>query len=180
MSVWIALLRGINVGGRNVLPMKDLVKVMSRAGFDNVKTYIQSGNVVFRSNDSDAGKLADRIRDAIRDNHDFAPQVLVISAGTLHNSADDNPYSDAEVEPKSLHLFFLAARPGKANVAALESLRSRSESYALVDAILYLHAPDGIARSKLAKGAEKALGVAATARNWRTVTRLLEIAESME
>lgn len=105
---------------------------------------------------------------------------MVLSASVLGDAATSNPYPEAEADPKSLHLYFLASAPKKPNVEALNRLKADGESLAILGNILYLHAPDGIGRSKLANRLEKVIGVDATARNWRTVKKLLELAHETE
>jgi uncharacterized protein (DUF1697 family) len=177
MTTYVALLRGINVGGKHSLPMKELVAILESLGCQNVRTYIQSGNAVFQHKPADAKKLASKVTAAIKKKHGFAPQVLVLDAKQWAKVAKANPFPAAECEPKSLHVWFLTEKPAKAGLTALEALKSKSEQLELRSTAVYLHAPDGIGRSKLAANVERRLGVAATARNWRTVCKMLEIAE---
>lgn len=180
MSPWIALLRGINVGGKNVLPMKDLTALIETAGCTDVKTYVQSGNAVFRSSNATAPQLATRIARAIAQSRKFAPSVLVLSIRELEQVVAANPFPEAESEPKSLHVFFLAESPKSPNVASLNSIKAESETFVLKGRAFYLHAPDGIGRSKLAQRAERLLGVDATGRNWRTVTTVLAMVRQLK
>ena len=177
MKTYIALLRGINVGGNNSLPMKDLVAALESAGARDVATYIQSGNAVFRSEEQDASLLAEGIRAAIGDRHGFEPRVLVLTSEEMEEAVRSNPFPEAESEPKTLHLYFLAVTPERPDLDALERIKGERERFVLSDGVFYLHAPEGIGRSKLAANAEKLLGVPATARNWRTVRKVLEMAE---
>lgn len=172
----IALFRGINVGGAHILPMKELRALLEELGCEDVRTYIQSGNAVFRHRGAPK-PLAKKIRAAVADAHGFEPQVLLMSAADLARAAEENPFPDAEAEPKTLHLSFLAERAKAPDLDLVEELRATDEAYHLTDTVFYLHAPSGIARSKLAAKVERALGVAATSRNWRTVTKLIELAE---
>jgi uncharacterized protein (DUF1697 family) len=176
MATWIALFRGINVGGKNILPMKELTRELEKLGYTGIETYIQSGNVVFQSPRAKAGTLARRIGEAIAKSHGIQSRIIVLSAKQLEDAAASNPYPEAEGDPKSLHLSFLAHAPESPDLETLNQLKSGSESFTLLGDVFYLRAPAGIGRSKLAARAEKALGVAATARNWRTVTRLIELA----
>ncbi len=175
MTLHIALLRGINVGGSHLLPMKELVTILGRLGCEDVKTYIQSGNVVLR-HASDAAPLAVEIRDAIEAAKGFAPQVFLITAADLVDAAAANPFPDAEDDPSKLHLAFLASDPQQPDLPAIDALRTRGERCELVGRVFYLHAPEGIGRSKLAAKAERLFGVPTTGRNWRTVQRLLALA----
>jgi uncharacterized protein (DUF1697 family) len=176
MARWIALLRGINVGGKNVLPMRAVVEILEGAGYRNVRTYAQSGNVVLDGRASSANSVAARVGEAIEAGHGVRPAVVVLTATELEEAAASNPYPQAEGQPRAVHLVFLAQAPATEYAEVLERLRAPGESWALVGKVLYLHTPDGIARSKLAAGVEKALGVEATARNWRTVSKLLALA----
>lgn len=180
MTTYVALLRGINVGGRNRLPMDELRELLEDLGLGEVRTYIQSGNVVFEAEDADPSRLADRVRAAIGESHGFEPRVVVRGAAEVEHAVEANPFPEAESEPKTLHLYFLAAEPEDPDLDALEALAKESERYALQGDVVYLHAPDGVGRSKLAARAEGPLGVAATGRNWRTVTRILELAEELD
>jgi uncharacterized protein (DUF1697 family) len=175
MTTLIALLRGINVGGNNKLPMKELSALLTEMGLHDVQTYIQSGNVLFRCDPKNRVTLNAKISAEIKARFGFTPQLLLIDAAELHKAMKGNPYPEAEVDPKSLHLFFLDELPQHADLKALEAIKSDSERFKLAGKVFYLHAPEGIARSKLAARAEKLLGVTATARNWNTVCKLAEM-----
>lgn len=172
MSVWIALFRGINVGGRNSIPMAELREDLSSIGLRDVRTYIQSGNVVFTAASRSPSSLATKIRRIVKDNRDFQPEVIVLCQSDLENSINRNPFKTETQEPKSLHFFFLAESPAEPKIDLIESAKSATENYRLVENVFYLHAPDGIARSKLARNVEAWLGVTATARNFRTVEKI--------
>ncbi|HEX6983027.1 MAG TPA: DUF1697 domain-containing protein [Balneolaceae bacterium] len=179
MSTYITLLRGINVGGHNKLPMKELVGLLEDLGFHNVKTYIQTGNIVFKSG-KNAAELAESIKTEIEQNHGFAPHVLVLKLDEFKKAMASNPFAEAESEPKTLHLYFLDAEPKNPDLESLENIKKDNERFMLKGKTFYLHTPEGVGRSKLAARAEKALGVAATARNWRTVDKIRVITEEME
>jgi uncharacterized protein (DUF1697 family) len=176
VNTFIALFRGINVGGHNKLPMRELVQVLNELGLQNIETYIQSGNVVFESEETDNTLLSGRIRNAISQSHGFKPEAILLKADEFETALESNPYPEAEGEPKALHLFFLGSEPQDPDMNKLEALRHESESYTLMRKIFYLYAPDGIGRSKVAAGVEKALGVSATARNWRSVCQIKAMA----
>ena len=177
MKTYIALFRGINVGGKNKLQMKDLVAALEDLGCQDVSTYIQSGNVVFRSEERDASSLSDGIMATIGERHGFEPRVLVLSSEELEKAVRSNPFREAESEPKTLHLYFLAAPLERPDLDALEEMKGDRESFVLGDDVFYLHAPDGVGRSKLAANVDKLLGVPTTARNWRTVRKVMEMAQ---
>lgn len=178
MHTYIGLLRGINVGGNHKLPMRELVKLLAGLGLVNVKTYIQSGNVVFQSDRTDRAALAAAISTAIGQQHGFTPALLLLDAQEFQAALAANPFPEGEAEPKSLHLFFLDAAPQAPNLAALTAVQAANERFALIDKVFYLYAPDGIGRSKLAENVGKGWKVAITARNWRTVSQLLELANA--
>lgn len=177
MNLYIALLRGINVGGSHMVAMKDLKLLFEQNGCVDVQTYIQSGNVVFRSAISDTKRLAMQVSAAVSKGRGFEPRVLVLTSTELKRAAANNPFPEAEGNPKSVHLFFLAGLAKQADLKSMEALKARTERFALKGKVLYLHTPDGFGTSKLAARAERLLGVEATARNWRTVTTLLQMAK---
>lgn len=177
MTTWVALFRGINVGGNNLLPMKDLCKLLDSIGCSRVRTYIQSGNVVFTKDGAKAPQLSKLIGAAVRNDKGFEPKVLLLSAQELERALVANPFPEAEGDPGTLHVFFLSQKPKSAKLSAMNEIKTDSEKFSLSDSVFYLYAPDGIGRSKLAAKAEKLLGVDATARNWRTASKLLELAK---
>ena len=176
MNSWIAFFRGINVGGNNLLPMKSLAPLIEGLGAIDVKTYIQSGNVVFRHSVVDAIKIAKLIEAAVLNAHGFAPHVVLVTRDELEAAAQANPFPEAAAAPKTLHLSFLAAVPVNANWEGLNEIKRADERYAVKGKVFYLYAPEGIGQSKLAARYEKLLGVSATARNWNTVVKVIELA----
>ena len=177
MKTYIAFFRGINVGGNNILPMKELVTLLENLGSQNVKTYIQSGNAVFQNEEEDASLLSNRIRAAIKKSHGFEPQVLLLEPEEIERAVGSNPFPEAESEPKTLHAHFLASMPKNPDLDVLDRIKGDRERFVLEDGVFYLHAPDGIGRSKLAANAEELLGVAMTGRNWRTVCKIMAMAK---
>lgn len=175
MTIYIALLRGINVGGKNKLLMKDLMGLLENLGCQQVKTYIQSGNAVFQHSSEKPVELSQRISAAIKEGYGFEPSVLLLQKEELERAIAHNPFPEAVAEAKTLHLYFLSAPPPEPDLAGLEALKTSSENFVLKEGVFYLHAPDGIGRSRLAAKAEKLIGVAGTARNWRTVCKLVEM-----
>ena len=179
MKIYVALFRGINVGGKNTLPMKELVSVLDGLGARNIKTYIQSGNAVFVSPEKDTVRLANSISREIKKRRGFEPHVLLLGLEEIERAMRKNPFPEAATDPKTLHAGFLASAPEKPNLKALESFKRESERFQLTDKVFYLHAPDGIGRSKLAANVERLLGVPMTDRNWRTVCMIREMAEEL-
>ncbi|HLJ38381.1 MAG TPA: DUF1697 domain-containing protein [Steroidobacteraceae bacterium] len=176
MKTWIALLRGINVVGANKVPMKELAAALERAGFSSVRTYIQSGNVIFESSAGGGARaLSTRIARLVRRKFGFEPKVMVISRQQLEQAVRDNPFPGARENHKSLHLFFLSARPRKPDLASLAQLDLGREAFALKGSVFYLYTPDGFPDSVIRSRLERCLGVAATGRNWRTANQLLSM-----
>ncbi|MBL6763942.1 MAG: DUF1697 domain-containing protein [Verrucomicrobiae bacterium] len=172
MQTWIALLRGINVGSRNKMPMTDLANTLQSAGCRSVRTYIQSGNVVFASNLRSNQSLTAKIGTAIETHFGFRPHVLLLSAADFRSAVTNNPFPNVVSEPKTLHFFFLNATPASPDLDGISELATTSERFQLIDSVFYLHAPDGFGRSKLAAATERKLGVATTARNYTTIHNL--------
>lgn len=173
MNTYIVLFRGINVGGKNILPMKELKNTLETIGFMGVRTYIQSGNVILESDQNNAKAIASEIAGAVMSAYRFKPNVIVLTAAELQNSVKRNPFSTSD--GKALHFYFLESPPKEPNLEMLMKLKADSEKYEITDNVFYLFAPDGIGRSKLAANVEKCLGVPVTARNWNTVNKLLSM-----
>ena len=176
MKTYVALFRGINVGGKNLLPMRVLVPVLEDLGARRVMTYIQSGNAVFQGPDQDLSRLSGKISREIQKRCGFAPQVLLLKLTDIERVIRKNPFPEAERDPASLHIGFLASAPKNPDLKTLSRLKSENERFRLLGRIFYLHAPAGIGRSKLAAKAQHLLGVSMTDRNWRTVCKLREMA----
>ncbi len=176
MKTWIALFRGINVGGKNRLPMKPLAATLESAGLNNVRTYIQSGNVVFESSLRSARSLKQRIETAVAKHHGLELRVTVLTSDQWQQAISDNPWPEAAGEPKSLHVMFLEGRPVQSAIPALQERAADTERFQICDDRFYLHAPAGIGRSHLVRDLEKCLGVSGTSRNWRTVEQIAAMA----
>ena len=172
MTRSIALLRGVNVGGRNKLPMKLFVGALEGLGCENVRTYIQSGNAVYDGKAS-AGDVAAAVKKAAG----FTPHVFVLTAAAFRKAATANPFARQAAENgKSVHLFLLDAPPTADAVEALGAMKRPREDFAIGGRTLYLYTPDGLAVSKVAERIDRVLGVKSTARNWNTVGKLIELA----
>jgi uncharacterized protein (DUF1697 family) len=175
MKTWIALLRGINVVGKHKVPMKELSAALERAGFNAVRTYIQSGNVVFQSARGTARTLSTQIAQLVLERYGFEPHVMVISGSELAEAVRSNPFPGAHRNHKSLHLFFLSEEPTQPDLDSLTRIDAGREKFALKGSVFYLYTPDGFAESVLRSRFERCLGVAATGRNWRTANELLKM-----
>lgn len=176
MNRWIALLRGINVGGNNSLPMAELRSNLESLQLSNVRTYIQSGNAIFDAVAGTPESLAAKIQTQIEKKHGFRPHVLILGENDLRDAIKSNPFPEATDDPKSLHLLFLENAVKNPDLKALDKLKTATERFKLTGRVFYLHAPDGIARSRLAANATKLLGVVGTARNYRTVDKIITMA----
>ncbi len=179
MHTHVALLRGINVGGNNILPMKELRSILEGIGLTKVSTYLQSGNAVFQSKSDRTREIAAEIKSAINAAKGFDPQILIVSIEELRKAIASNPFAEGEGEPKTLHVYFLDSAPDEPDLNMLNTIKTESEQFSLVGLLFYLYAPDGIGRSKLAARVEKALGVIVTARNWRSVNKIFSMAEEI-
>jgi uncharacterized protein (DUF1697 family) len=176
MQTYIALFRGINVGGNRTLPMNALKNLLGELDLQHVRTYIQSGNVVFQSERTDKLQLSRQIFAAIQQEHGFEPKVLLMALDEFEQAIELNPFPEAEAEPKTLHIGFLDSVPVEPDLEKLESIRKENERFMLRGKYFYLHAPDGIGWSKLAASAERLLGTSMTDRNWRTVCKIMVMA----
>ena len=159
------------------MPMKDLVALLENIGSKSVRTYVQSGNAVVEHGEENASLLSSKIRTTIKKTHGFEPQLLLLELEEIERAVESNLFPEAESNPKTLHLYFLASVPNNPDLGVLERIKSDGERFALKDGVFYLHAPEGIGGSKLAANAEKVLGVPATGRNWRTVCKVLAMAK---
>ena len=174
MKKYIALFRGINVGGHHKLPMKELKALMEDQTLSEVQTYIQSGNVVFSSNLSPA-KLTSLLQEQIQETFGFTPNIFILEAKALKQSIANNSFPTDN--GKLLHFYFLESKPDNASITKLAEIKKGKEDFAIKDKVLYLYTPDGYGKSKLASSVESKLKIKATARNWNTISKLAELAE---
>jgi uncharacterized protein (DUF1697 family) len=174
----IALLRGINVSGQKSVKMVDLAALLESLGFENVRTYIQSGNVVFASSSADVGKIGKQIGEAIRVKFGFEVTVIVRTAEELGKIISGNPLLKLPgIDEDRLHVTLLSEPPDAKAVAQLAMGESKNEKYRVLGREAYLYCPDGYGTSKLNNSAfEKKLGVRATTRTWKTMRALYEMA----
>ena len=178
MHTYVALLRGINVGGKHLLPMRELVSLLEGLGFDRVRSHLQSGNLVFRCSNRLGEPTANQIAATIENTRGFAPRILLLEAADYRKLIATNPFPGED--GKALHAYFLERQPQTPDLVRLEQLQRGSERFCLQCGIFFLYAPEGIGRSKLAAAVESALGVAATARNWNTVRRIAAMLDAVE
>jgi uncharacterized protein (DUF1697 family) len=177
-TTYAALLRGINVGGSRKVPMADLRTLMEDLGHGGVRSYLQSGQAVFTADHGDEESLAAELAGAIEKRFGFAVDVIVRDHAYLRAIAEDCPFPAAELEAKQLHVTYFSAPVTADRFVELDPAAYLPEEFRLGDRALYLYAPDGLGRSKLAEQLSKPRlnkGVIATSRNWNTVVKLVEM-----
>ena len=179
-TAYVALLRGINVGGNKKLPMAELRALLAELGLGDVRTYLQSGNAVFTSDHGDEDALAGQLRQAIGAHFGFDIDVLVRDHAYLKAVADACPFPAASLEGKQLHVTYFSELVDESRFASLDAAAFLPEEFRLGDRALYLFAPDGLGRSRLAETLARSgppKGVIATSRNWNTVVKLVELTQ---
>ena len=181
MPVIICMLRGVNVGGHNMIKMDALKALCVSLKLKDPQTYVQSGNVIFRTEEKDQEKLTRRIQDAIEKAHGFRPGVMLRTASDLKDVVARNPFAKRSgIEPGRLLVNFLAYSPGKDAREKALAIKIGPEEMHLIGREAYIYFPNGQGRSKFPWPAiERALGTSGTGRNWNSVTKILEIAEKM-
>lgn len=176
---YIALLRGINVGGHRKLPMADLRAVLCSLGYGGVTTYLQSGNALFSDPRDDPAELEREIEEGIARDLGLSVRVLIRTRDELARVIDDNPFPHATANPTQLHVSFLSTPPEGERLAGIDARQFEPDQFQVGDRVIYLQYPNGSARTKLTNDFwERRLGLSATARNWNTVTRLLDLANA--
>ncbi len=181
MTVWIAMLRGVNLGKRR-MKMDALRELFGLAGCSDVQTYVQSGNVVFRSAEKNAARLGERLEAAIEEQFGFAAPVVLRSTAEMRRVVELNPFpAQVLVEPGKVQVMFLYEDPGEAKRKLVRAMNVAPEELRVEGAEIFIYYPVGQGLSKLKWGPiEKALGTSGTARNWTTVCTLLEMGDALE
>jgi uncharacterized protein (DUF1697 family) len=170
---YVVLLRGINVGGKNLLPMKDLIKMFEAAKCDNVRTHIQSGNILFNAHQKIASTLPEKISAQITKSFSYKIPVILRNAAEMEEIVAGNPFLKTGCAVDLLHVLFLAAAPELAKITELDAKRSPPDEFAVKNREVYLRLPNGAGRTKLTNAYfDSKLGVISTQRNWRTITTL--------
>jgi len=179
MSVFVALYRGINVGGKNPVRMESLRALHEGLGHKRVKTYIQSGNVVFSAGGS-VDAITRKVAAAFAEEFGFAAKLMLVPAKRWGEIVKGNPYAKAAAEnPKTVHAGICDGEPSEERLRALLTKLGGTESFVMGEGAIYLHAPDGFGTSKFAAGMEKACGVPMTVRNWRTMEEIWNLAKPL-
>jgi len=174
-GTFVALFSGINVGGNRIVKMAELRAFFEDLGFSDVATYVQSGNVVFYAAKGDAASLQRDLEAAFERRWGFASRIMVCDGARLERLVAENPYPEVAAEHTKLHAYVLEREPTSGEIARLAERCTGPERFEVRGEVLYLHAPDGLGRSKFAGALPRTLNVPGTARNWRTVLALLEM-----
>lgn len=180
MKTYIALLRGINVSGQKIIKMELLRKALAELNFTNISTYIQSGNILFQSAVSDQQKLEKQIHDVIGKHFGFDVSVIVVTPEDLKSVIVKNPYAEEDIAEPQPYVAFLSDIPTHENVAVLSAMDFQNDRFQTVGKTMYLHYAEGAGTTKLSNAViEKKLKLTSTARNWKTVKKLIELAEGI-
>jgi len=176
MQIHIALLRGINLGGTNRLPMKDLAAFFEKAGCEQVRTWLQSGNVVFQAAMADAPAIVQSVSQDISEQFGLNIPIITRTLEDLEQVAQGNPFPDEKIETKFLHVSFLKDLPEPARLESLAADRSPPDRFQVFGRDIFLYLPNGVARTKLTNQYfDRKLKTISTVRNWNTVLKLLQI-----
>jgi uncharacterized protein (DUF1697 family) len=179
-STFVALLRGINLGGRKIVKMDQLRRMFEELGFEEVKTYIQSGNVVFKAPTRTPADLAKRIEEKVLRQLGFPVPVAVKTADEIGEVIANNPLlKEKGIDLSKLHVTFLSCAPGKSALNMLTAVAIAPDQFRYAGQAVYLHCPNGYHASKLSNNVlEKMLKTDATTRNWKTANKLWEMARN--
>ncbi len=182
MTAIISMLRGVNVGGHNKIKMEALRALYESLKLRDAETYVQSGNVIFRTDEKDLSRLAKKIEDGIEGKFGFRPDVILRTAAGMREVIARNPFAKRRgIEPGKLLVSFLASDPGEEGREKLRQMKCDPEEMRIEGREIYIYFPNGAGRSKLNwAGLGKMLKTTATGRNWNSVTKMLEMAEKME
>lgn len=181
MNTYISILRGINVSGHNMIKMEALKKIYTGLAFYDVQSYIQSGNVVFRTKGSDPEMIGIKVQAEIKKEFGFDVPVMVIELNEMRKIAKENPFiMDKSKDGSFLHVSFLSGDPGKALVNKIDGALYLPDEFRWKGRAIYLYCPGGYGKTKLNNGFfESKLKITATTRNWKTVNELIRMAEDI-
>jgi uncharacterized protein (DUF1697 family) len=175
---YLALLRGVNVGGKNKLPMKDLAAMFATAGCSDVQTFIQSGNVIFKATPRISAQIPISIAAQIAEAFGYKTPVMLRTTAELASVVLNNPFLKAGIAEDTLHVLFLADLPSPQGVESLDPRRSPPDEFVVRGKEVYVNCPQGVGKSKLTNAYfDSKLATICTGRNWRTVTTLLKLME---
>ena len=181
MTTYIALLRGINVTGHNKIKMTDLIQLFLDLGYLDVLTYIQSGNVLFKSEEQETSKIEQSIVKAIKNKFEYSVTVLVLVKNQIESIYNSNPFIEKiqNLDRSKLHATFLNRAPDLDGISQIKNLlNTNNDEFQIIDKTVYLYCPNGYGKTKLNNNLfEKKLKVNATTRNWKTITKLFELSQ---
>ncbi len=182
MKTYIALLRGINVSGQKKIIMADLRAYLEELGFQDIQTYIQSGNIIFKSENSSLKNLELLIKNKIQEKYGFEVPVIVVTSTAIKSAVKNNPFEKDETkDPKKFCVVFLQDKPLQENIEILSGYNYSPEEYVLANKIIYFYAANGAGNAKMTNTFfENKLKVRATSRNWRTTNKLLEMVKLLD
>jgi uncharacterized protein (DUF1697 family) len=182
MPVVIAMLRGVNVGGHNIIKMEALRTLCASLKLRDACTYVQSGNVIFGTEEKKLDLLATRLQERIAKDFGFRPDVILRTTEDLRKVIARNPFAKRRgLEPAKLHVFFLASDPGLKLREQVMAIKTEPEELRCSEREIYVYFPNGMGQSKMSwPKIERALKTSATGRNWNSVTKMLEMAEKLE
>ncbi len=177
MSIYVAMLRGINVGGQKIVKMENLRSSFEALGFRRVRTYVQSGNVIFEASKTSPDHLSKNIEEKILRDYGFSVPLVLRTSDEMKKIVNHNPFlKEKGIDDSKLHVTFLSELPAEATLRELDALRSLPDQFRMRSREVYLYCPNGYGRSKLSNSAfEELLSVEATTRNWKTVNTLAKI-----
>jgi uncharacterized protein (DUF1697 family) len=179
MNIYIALLRGINVSGHNKIKMADLKQLFIAEGYSNVTTYIQSGNIIFESVETDTFKIENQLIEAIKFKYGFVIKILILTKKQLGSIFNSNPFlkDNDTIDITKLCVTVLNKTPYNDGISQIEALNNSSDDvFKIINKSIFLHCPNGFGSTKLTNNLfEKKLKVDATTRNWKTITKLVEL-----
>jgi uncharacterized protein (DUF1697 family) len=179
MHTHLALLRGINVSGQKLIKMEDLRKLMETAGFENVKTYIQSGNIIFESRESNKAKISAMIKKLISDHYGFDVSILMLNHANLEKAIANNPFlREKDIDLKQVYVTFLSESPVEEHIEKFKTSNIEKDIAIILGDVMYLKYFISAGTTKLTNALiENRLKVVATTRNWNTTLKLMELLE---
>ena len=177
MAIYVAMLRGINVGGQKIVKMESLRASFEGLGFSRVRTYVQSGNVVFEASKDSSSKLSSRIGEKILSDFGFTVPLILRTSGEMKKTVSDNPFlKEKGIDSSKLHITFLSGFPDATALRKLDTLDRGPDQFRVNGREIYLYCPEGYGRTKLSNTTfERLLSIDATTRNWKTVSTLAEM-----
>lgn len=181
MNSYISLLRGINVGGKKIIKMAELVILYESLELKNVKTYVQSGNIIFCTSRISKNGLKSIIEKKIYDNFQFHVPVIILSKIDLKEVIEQCPFVTSEFDKNKIYISFLERIPEQKLIESIIKMSVNSEKFAIIQNIIYFFCPDGYGRARFNNNFfESKLKVKATTRNWKTANRLLEMINDIQ